>query len=382
MATTDVSVHDPKDIDPEVRELEKDSPLDSIPSESEDASSSPSHFEIISIPADYTLEGLYAKWKRGQLKIPGFQRKYVWTQKQASRLIESFLLGLPVPALFLYTDPDTGDHQVIDGQQRLMSVIRFFEGTFENGATAATRPFKLVGLDDRSEYAGCTYEDLRDRHRPFYSKLNDAVMRAIIIRQIDPSDSTSIYHIFERLNTGGTRLLGQEIRNCVYHGALNDLIGEMNAVPDWRRILGTARPDARLRDAEMILRFVAMYFFSEKYRKPMKDFLSETMRSKRNLSKSEAESLRIDFERTCRIVVERLGEKPFHRRGGMNPPVFDAAFTAIAKHLDALPDDLDVRFRSLMKSQEFVNNSSYRTTDAEEVKERLRLAESFLIGAE
>jgi len=120
------------DNEPDVQQLEKESPLEHIESELEDATSSPSHYEIVSIPADYTLEGLATKMKRGQLKIPGFQRKFVWTQRQASRLIESFLLGLPVPALFLYADPDTGDQQVIDGQQRLMSVVQFFTGSFKN----------------------------------------------------------------------------------------------------------------------------------------------------------------------------------------------------------------------------------------------------------
>src|SRR5205814_8846235 len=118
---------DPLTDEPDVQALEKDSPIEHLESEIEDATFSPSHYEIVSIPADYTLEGLASKWKKDQLKIPGFQRKFVWTQRQASRLIESFLLGLPVPALFLYADPDTGDQQVIDGQQRLMSVIQFFD---------------------------------------------------------------------------------------------------------------------------------------------------------------------------------------------------------------------------------------------------------------
>jgi Protein of unknown function DUF262 len=111
------------DEEPDVQELEKDSPIALIDSEVEDATYSPSHYEIVSIPADYTLEGLASKWRKGQLKIPGFQRKFVWTQRQASRLIESFLLGLPVPALFLYADPQTGEQQVIDGQQRLQTLL-------------------------------------------------------------------------------------------------------------------------------------------------------------------------------------------------------------------------------------------------------------------
>ena len=137
---------DPLDNEPDVHELEKESPIAHIESEIEDATYSPSHYEIVSIPADYTLEGLVSKWHKGQLKIPGFQRKFIWTQRQASRLIESFLLGLPVPALFLYADPQTGEQQVIDGQQRLMSVIQFFDGTFKNANMIRRRYFVWLVL--------------------------------------------------------------------------------------------------------------------------------------------------------------------------------------------------------------------------------------------
>jgi hypothetical protein len=152
-------------------------------SEKEDASSTSSHYEIVSIPADFTLEGLVLKWKKKQLTIPGFQRKFVWTQCQASRLIESFLLGLPVPALFLYADPDSGEQQVIDGQQRLMSVVQFFDGTFRNATMTSDRLFRLTGLGEGSPYMGCSAKDLEQRFKPQYAKLNDAVMRAFMIKQ-------------------------------------------------------------------------------------------------------------------------------------------------------------------------------------------------------
>ncbi len=130
--------------EPDIQALEDDSPISLSDSEREDAASTTSHYEIVSIPADFTLEGLVTKWKKNQLKIPGFQRKFVWTQRQASRLVESFLLGLPVPALFLYADPDTGEQQVIDGQQRLMSVVQFFDGTFRNANVTEEKVFRLV----------------------------------------------------------------------------------------------------------------------------------------------------------------------------------------------------------------------------------------------
>lgn len=369
--------------EPDVRALEKDSPVESIESEVKDAASTASHYEIVSIPADFTLEGLVTKWKKNQLEIPGFQRKFIWTQRQASRLIESFLLGLPVPSLFLYADPDTGILQVIDGQQRLMSVVQFFDGTFKNANMAQDKIFRLIGLADDSPYSKLNFNELAEQLPAKFAKLNDAVMRAFIIKQLDPNDATSIYHIFERLNTGGTILLGQEIRNCVYHGRLNDLLNELNTDENWRKIIGKPDPDARMRDIEMILRFVALHFFGGEYKKPMKDFLSTSMKLKRNLSVDEAKTLGALFKSTCDSIVKELGERPFHTdTGRMNPAIFDAIFTVIAEHEGGLPNDLKSRCDTLIGDGLFVANASYRTTDATSVANRLQIARAVIFDVQ
>jgi hypothetical protein len=359
---------------------DEESPIASVKSETEDASSTTSHYDIISIPADFTLEGLVSKHEKKQLVIPGFQRKFVWTQRQASRLVESFLLGLPVPALFLYSDTETGKLQVIDGQQRLTSVIQFFGGFFQNAGMAKPKLFSLAGLAADSPYDGLTYKELETKHPATYANLNDSVMRAFMIKQLDPNDATSIFHIFERLNTGGTILQGQEIRNCVYHGNLNDLINELNECADWRRILGKPKADSRMRDVEMVLRFVALYYCEESYKKPMKDFLSTVMKLKRNIPESEVTDLKRVFEKTCGIILSELGDRPFHLDSNrMNPAVFDAVFTCIARYQGKLRKDLKSCYDQLIASSDFRDNSSYRTTDVREVKQRLHLAKMNLV---
>jgi hypothetical protein len=361
------------------KSIDEDSPIESLPSEKADSESTSSHYEIVSIPADFTLEGLVAKLEKKLLVIPGFQRKYIWTQRQASRLVESFLLGLPVPALFLYADTDTGALQVIDGQQRLTSIFQFFNGAFQNASMAKPKIFNLVGLGDDSQYADMTAKQLKDESPATFAKLNDSVMRAFMIKQLDPNDATSVYHIFERLNTGGTVLQGQEIRNCVYHGSLNDLINEMNTSREWREILGKDKLDSRMRDTEMILRFVSLYYFEKDYKKPMKDFLSVSMKKKRNISMPEAQVLRDLFIFTCRRIVTALGIRPFHLGSSrMNPAIFDAVFTVVAQHTEDLPKDFRERFHNLVASTNFKENSSYRTTDVEEVTQRLHIARQFL----
>ena len=369
--------------EPDVKAWEEDSPVEAIESEAEDAASTSSHYEIASIPADFTLEGLVSKWKKNKLTIPGYQRKFIWTQRQASRLIESFLLGLPVPALFLYADPDTGEQQVIDGQQRLMSVVQFFDGMFTNAKMAKAKLFRLVGLGEDSPYENLDATELEARFPAKFAKLNDAVMRAFTIRQLDPDDATSVYHIFERLNTGGSVLVGQEIRNCVYHGRFNDLLISLNNNPNWRKILGKPQTDDRMRDIEMILRFVALYLFADEYKKPMKDFLNWAMKKKRNIPDQEAKELENTFATACSEVVALLGDRPFHKEGGrMNPAVFDAIFTAIAKHLGELTAGLKDRCNQLIHDEEFEAKASYRTTDADAVARRLQLAQTRLFDAQ
>ena len=199
--------------------------LEDLQSENSDLEATPAEYEVITYPADFTLEGLVSKFKKGSMTVPGFQRNYVWNIKQASRLIESFLLGLPVPAIFLFTDDAKNEQLVIDGQQRLMTVVYFLDGYFgEPDANGRRKVFKLTGLNEKSPYYNKTYSDLEETNQAAFNKLNDSVLRAFVIKQITPNGNTSVYHIFERLNTGGTQLVGQEIRNCVYHGSFNDLL--------------------------------------------------------------------------------------------------------------------------------------------------------------
>ena len=107
--------------------------------------------ELVSYPADFTLEVLYEKWKAGVFDIPDFQRLYVWTQSQASRLIDSFLTGIPVPPIFVLQERKTGHLTVVDGQQRLLSIAFFFKGVFPKGVFPDDRVFRLKDVLEKWE---------------------------------------------------------------------------------------------------------------------------------------------------------------------------------------------------------------------------------------
>src|SRR5436853_1829385 len=249
-------------------------------------------YEISYYPSDLTLRVYHDKKRDKQLVIPEFQRKYVWDQVQASKLVESFLLGIPVPGVFLYKERKTNKLLVIDGQQRILSMIKFFEGRFDE------KVFRLRNVHPTWE--GKTFEELSEADR---YQLQDAVLRATVVQQLDPKDDSSIYHIFERLNTGGLKLNAMEIRKCVYYSPFFVLLEQLNETPAWRAILGQVKADKRLKDVELILRILAMRENWENYEKPMKAFLNHFMQCKKALTEPELiqqlEETRNLFVTTC-----------------------------------------------------------------------------------
>lgn len=347
--------------------------------EMDDRQSSPPRYEIATYPADFTLEVLASKWESGEIYIPPFQRGFVWNQVQASKLIESFLVGLPVPSIFLYTERENERSMVVDGQQRLRSVFYFFEGYFgDPNAQGRRTVFALKGLNPDSPYAGKTFADLEETDEASWRRLKNSVLRAFVIRQLNPNDDTSVFHVFERLNTGGTLLHNQEVRNAICAGRFNELLHDLNSYTPWREILGKPAPDSRMRDVELILRFFALRHASDKYEKPMKDFMSRYMSTHANDSVEIIEAFRAEFTSVVDVVRETLGAKPFHLYAGFNSSAFDAVAVAVSNHDAKVPSDFAERWRILGGSEDFRLAVSGGTTDVEQVHGRLELVEKHL----
>ena len=363
--------------EPETRQGNQENiDIESIDSESEDQESTPCEYKIKSYPADFTLEVLHEKWKSKEIIIPSFQRRFVWTKFQSSKLIESFLLDLPVPPIFLYEESD-GKLMVIDGQQRLRSVFCFFDGTFKSGKSNQERTFKLVGLHEKSRFNNKTFQDLEATHEESYRRLKNATLRSITIYQIDPKDTTSAYHIFERLNTGGTQLTNQEIRNTIYYGKFVELLNELDAYGPWRRILGKPKPDPQRKDTELIVRFFAMRDRAN-YEKPLKIYLSNFMQKNHNITDEAINSYREIFHRTCDKIIDCLGEKPFHLRVGINPPALDTVMTVFSEHLNSISDNISERYEKLKKDPEFHKTTKQGTTDKSAIDLRFQRVNSIL----
>jgi len=344
--------------------------IERIPSEKEDEEAGVTIYNITNYPADYTLQGLYDKYKNEEILIPSFQRKFVWSLSQSSKLIESFLLGLPVPSIFLYKDKETQKLKVIDGQQRLKTIFGYFNGIFPD----SKKPFHLKGVNKKWE--GKSFLDLDD---PDKRRLRDSVLRAIIVEQLDPKDNTSIFHIFYRLNTGSTILTPQEIRNCIYQGKFNDLLINLNNNKDWRKIIGLPMPHKRMRDIELILRFLSLYDRYKEYEPPMRDFLSNFMEKYRNDEKKIKEFEEI-FKKTVSFIAQYLGPRPFVIKTGLQAAVFDSIMVAFALNLDKIPSDIRERHQKLLKDKEYIDCVYSFTTSKEFVQKRIDMAIQKLFG--
>lgn len=337
-------------------------------------------YDIASYPSDLTLRGISQMWDSGSIEIPDFQRNFVWKRTQSSLLIDSFLCGLPVPPVFFYITPEN-KHLVIDGQQRILSIIFFLEGFFGLEDGRQKRQVFRLALGAENPYNNKAFEDLSEADQR--KLLDSAVLRAINIRQISPDDQgTSAYHIFERLNTGGTPLKPQEIRNCVYRGPFMNTLKGLNDDPNWRRIIWKSDPDKHQKDVELILRIFGLAYFFDDYETPMKEFLNVTMAGNQNAGTKEAELFCTRFPMVTALITDLLPEKPFHLRGPLNTSALDSIFCTLLTYFDRLDiDKLPERFSQLISSDEFEHLSTTGTTDVATIKGRFGIAEKFLLGS-
>lgn len=339
----------------------------------------PHHYGITSFGADYDVEGLVRRLRRGEIFIPTFQREYVWSQSEASRFIESLLLGLPVPGVILATDPDTNKLLVIDGQQRLKTIQFFYEGNFDPQTDErARRVFKLVHVQPR--YEGKTYQELEESDR---IHLDNSIIHATIVKQDFPEhDDTSVFHIFERLNTGGRRLFPHEIRVAIYYGSLIDCLRQWNDFPPWRNIFG--RKNKRLKDQELILRFLALHSDGANYSRPMSEFLNRFVMRNRNPSAAVLGQFEKAFKDTISAIGDAVGERAFRLQYAINAALFDSVMVAVARRLQAGAIEnrqaLRDAYQTLLANEAFRNAISGSTSDERSVATRLALAGK-IIGA-
>lgn len=249
--------------------------------------------------ADRGLSELKRWFDKGRLVIdPEWQRGYVWDDKRASRLIESFLIELPVPVIY-FAKNEAGQYEVIDGLQRLTAVFNFMSNTM-----------KLSGLEILSELNGKTFNELDGLSQ---GKLEDATLRTFELDQT--VDKELMFLIFERLNTGGVALNDMEIRNCLYRGKLNDLIGELSKNENFLSCVNQQNLKHRMYDRLLILRFLSFYQMTyKKARHGLKRFFNEFLETYQNPPNQKIDEYRETFKKCMRGCVTVFGNKGFRLR--------------------------------------------------------------------
>lgn len=329
----------------------------------------PSEYSLTSYGIDFDVSGIVRRFEKGLINIPFFQRDYVWPLTKASKFIESILIGLPIPGIFLYKEDDSSKLMVIDGQQRIKSLVGFVNGEFQKS--------RFVLKNVHKDFEGLTYKALSPDLK---AKFDDTLIHATIVKPDDPKKKNleSIFLVFERLNTGGLNLSPQEIRACISHGGFQNFLEELSKDEMYKNIIG--KNVKRRKDEEIALRLFALSFSSDNYSGNMKKYLNAFMEDNKELKNYSIDDLRKHFIQTFTQMNEALGADYFKPSGGpVNLAILDSIFVALFKivqsGLTISSQDIVNACSELQKSDKYIKTvSTGKTHHTESVKERIRMS--------
>lgn len=363
-------------------------------------------YDITASPNDFNVLTINSFLESGAVRIPGFQRNYVWDINRASKLIESLILGLPVPQVFLY-EVERNRFLVIDGQQRLMSIYYFMKQRFPRKDRRSELRFifdkhgkipESVLSDDEyfenfrlklaeslpshpNRFKNLAYQTLESYKTQFELR----TIRNVIIKQNSPQgDDSSMYEVFNRLNTGGINLKPQEIRTSMYHSDFYEVLYQLNSNENWRRLLGSGAPDIHMKDVELLLRGFALLIDGINYAPSMVKFLNQFSRKARGHTAEQNEyikALAVSFLSACATLPNNafLNKKS----GRFNVALFEAAFVAVCEtpfsEKREINSQIDpVRLAELEFDADFLSGMQEGTTQTKNVNIRLGRASSIL----
>lgn len=359
-------------------------------------------YDLTATPNDFNVSTIFNFIEAGAVKVPGFQRNYVWDIRRASKLIESLILGLPVPQVFLYEE-DKNSFLVVDGQQRLMSVYYFIKGRFpRNGSRSRLRMIALekgclpeevleddglfqsfsLSLPSRlqtqpNKFHGKKYTTLGEYKRT----LDLRPIRNVIVKQNAPKDDdSSVYEMFNRLNTGGVNLSPQEIRSSIYHSEFFEALYRINGKEVWRRIINKEQVDLHGKDVEILLRAFGLLLDPHNYKPSMVKFLNQFAKKAKKYSKENIEYLEKLFDEFGAVVEKLPGDifvNPRSKR--LNVALFESIFyatcksAATAKSLNIIPPSLE-SIQAVVNDEQWKQASVEATTDKANVNTRMERA--------
>ena len=309
---------------------------------------------------------------------PDFQRNEVWTIEQKSQLIESTMLEIPIPAFYMKKDAQ-GRLIVVDGLQRTLALRGFLNDDF-----------KLTGLNALNKVNGYTCSEMRkkDDFSNLITRVEDRQLLFYVISKDTPM--SIVYDIFNRINTGGTKLERQEIRNCIFIGHSTRLLKELSAEDAFRKAIDGGISAKRMKDRETALRCIAFTILDYKkmYFRSMDDFLERAMRKINKSSLVEVEDIKKSFLQIMKQTLHVFGSSNFripsdYTRGRINIAVMETIYYVFYKKAE-LGQTIDSRlmrqsFQSLLKDPEYLDAVRNSTGSPSKVMARFELAKKFLM---
>lgn len=343
---------------------------------------------------EYDLETLVKKIKKGIIKLnPDYQRNHRWNLEVSSRLIESLILNIPIPTVYLSQDVDVDEevdndvarYSVIDGQQRLTAIYGFM-----------TNDYALEGLDVLELLNGSFYKDLP----PFLIRRLEE--RTIKCLRIDSTvDSQVKFDIFERLNSGAVQLESQELRNAIYRGKFNEMIKELARIETFRILLNIDLKNfdednkvKKMQDVEYVLRFFSyMNNGGNNMKKSFKQFLSEQMERFNKYDEESLNKMGKHFKKVFEMILETLGEDAFAKykieneqlklQSHFNAAVYDAIAIAVSDKIEESPnfyvtEDMKNKIENLFYDKDFIDCINGSTNDKSKILNRIKIVKGVL----
>lgn len=332
--------------------------------------------KVVTQPYDMAIESIVSQVKNDVLFLrplssrPNFQRQYVWTDKLASKLVESVLLNVPIPPCYLSENAES-ELDVIDGQQRIYSLYRYINNEFA-----------LSSLEAMTELNGKRFFELPSKEQ---RKIKTHTIKCVVVT--NESHPEIKFDVFERLNTNTMPLNPQELRNCVSRGTLNDLVGELSYDARWLSIRGRKLPDKRLADEEVILRFFAFRTRGlGTYKTPLKYWLNDAARLGRRFDEATIESLRASW---IKCITNSLAwfkpEECFRRPGStsINRALFDLIMHSANSVTEEVAPTCRGRFRrefmKLCKDDDFTDLISRAVDHKSRTESRFRVWDAAMV---
>lgn len=329
---------------------------------------------------------LKRKWERIPPLLdltPPFQRELVWTTRQKCELIESILMGIPLPAFYMREDIN-GVYVVVDGKQRLSTLFDYIDGKFKLD--------NLCILRDKNK---CYFKDLSPVEQ---NKIEDYSLNVNVIKS--PTDDRVTFDLFDRVNRSGTKLNNQEMRNALYQGTSTKLIDELAKIEPFLKATEKSLPKKHMKDRYFVLRFIAFYLWQEQrsvdietggnleYKSNVEDFLGKTMRYLNTLSMDDfairdiKNMFRFVMKRSTEVILPlggfRLPEEEGKQRRPLNMAFFESLSYLLSKSYEKSNAEIEDIYKELLQNKEYISTLTYSVDSTPQIQKRYQVIRKYI----